>query len=893
MAESAVSAQQDGEGAVLAADRLWKRYENTDVLRDASVRFYGGEVHAIVGENGAGKSTLAKILTGETAPSAGRVVLRGRPVSFHSPADAMAAGIACVYQDLTLLDNLNIGENVLLGIEPTRSVRWLDREAFSTKAGAALSSVGLSEDPGDPISGMQIGRQALVEVAKWRPRAGTVLILDEPTSALGPEETDLLFSAISELREQGVAIIYISHRLWEIERLADVATVLRDGEIVGTLTGGEITSRGLIELMVGQRYETVAMAASAGCLDDLPPTLEVRSLRGLRFRGISFSVRAGEIVGIAGQVGSGAESLAETLAGWREPLSGQVFCGGARVAAGKPRSARRAGLVFLPADRKVDGLAQTRPAWENIAAGAGRRAVTFGLVRRGREALSVEHAAAMARLDRRFLGRETSRLSGGQQQKVLLAQCLAAQPRVLVVIEPTRGVDVKAREEIHAALRDSCERDEMAILVTSSDSEELARICSRVLILRSGEIVEEISGSRLSRSSILEAMTSIRITGTETDDADASSGGMPDKRTLVGEKVSGRRRAGAAGPVPAAELVASTGNASRVRSRPQESPRRARWRSRVSRTSMMPVPAIAGVLLIGVVIAIGSPYFLTGSNLGDVGRQVVILALASLGEMLVILQAGIDLSVGAVITLTNLVSTFLLLHSTVAVAIVVSLAIGLLSGAICGVLVVLGLPAFLVTYAVGLVEGGLSLLWFPQSIGPTSPSFWRVASAQIGGVPISTLALLAVVGLTFAFLSRTATGRHLFATGRDLASARRSGLAVRLHVFSAYCASGLLCAAAGIYLTARVGGGLPNSGTDVTLDAIAAVMVGGASFFGGRVSVVGTAAGALLLTLIGNGIDLLHVNGFLNDDVLGVIVLVVVGSWSLARRPRRGQRVVS
>lgn len=879
----------------VSVEHVWKRYEAADVLRDVSVDFHPGQVHAIVGENGAGKSTLVKIIAGETQPTHGRLLVRGEEVHLRSPADGIARGIACVYQELTLLDNLSVPENVLLGIEPRSGGGILRRDELEERASDRLAAVGLEGIRNDRVGQLPVGLQSLIEVAKWGARAGSVLILDEPTSALRADESELLFEAVEALRANGVALIYISHRLGEVVRLADVATVLRDGAVAGALEHGAIDEDALISLMVGgERSRRQHEGPGGAAAPTRPDALTVEHLSGERFADVSLSVRPGTILGIAGQVGSGVEELSETIAGWRKPTGGFVRCRGKRCPPGNLRKARQLGLVFLPADRKVDGLAQSRLASENVAAGIRSKCARFGIVSASAERAAISAAARSARLGPELLGRDALRMSGGQQQKVLLAQCLAAEPETLVVVEPTRGVDVAAREEIHASLRDSCRERSLAVVVASSDSSELIDLCDKIAVMRSGRITEFLDAHEMTRESLLVAMSRPYEAGEIADAAVVGSGVAPDPASQPARKDVLAGRSPQRSPAPPECPVCPVSPDAALA--PGHMPRRVSaapgLRVPLSGNGALALPALLGAIAIAISLSFASPYFLTASNLGSLGREVVVLGLASLGEMLVILLAGIDLSIGAVITLTNLVSSSLLLHMSPAAAVPLSLCVGAASGILCGTGVVLGLPSFLVTYAISLIEGGVALIWFAHSVGPVPKSFWKLASASVGPVPIATIGLLVVVALLFAFLRSTALGRHWFAVGRDVVCARRSGLSVRWIIFLPYLLSGILAAAAGIFLTARVGGGLPGSGTNVTLDAIAAVMLGGASFFGGRISVAGTIFGVVVLTLVGNGLDLLHVNGFLNEVVLGVIVLLVVGSWSVARRPRRGERVL-
>lgn len=645
---------------------------------------------------------------------------------------------------------------------------------------------------------------------------------------------------------------------------------------------------------------TVDVSLTAGS-----PPLKLQSLTGQKFSDITFTLVAGEVLGIVGELGSGAEELAETIVGWRSPFSGRIEYGRSDRVNMSSRRLRKHGIIFLPGDRKVDGLALSRSVRENIVAPTLASCRRWGLLSKKVIRRVSERAASEALVGTNLLEVETGRLSGGQQQKVLLAQCLAANPKVLIALEPTRGVDVYSRAEIHETLRRMCREHGVAVLVVSSDTRELVEISDRILVMAAGQIVGEVSEPSLGEAHLIEAMSSGERTRGHIlgHEVDTQLNGV-----AMAEPIASDHPVGISSP--GEELGSSTSNHESqelavVKRQPDRHERkfsiganhRGLWKERrqtLSRSLLGApwVPGILGVLLLGTTLSFTSRFFFTTVNAGDLGRQVVVLALASLGEMLVILVAGIDLSIGAVVTLTNLVSTVLLMRESSTIAVSLSLAIGLLSGALCGSLVLTGLPSFLVTFAVGLIEGGLALLWFPNSVGPAPRSFWKLASARLGPVPTATIALALLFIAVFVILRFTKPGRHLVASGRDPIAARRNGLHVRSLIFSAYCGSGILAAAAGIFLTARVGGGLPGSGNDIPLDAIAAVMLGGASFFGGRVSVLGTLAGVIVLTLVGNGLDLLHVNAFFNDVVLGVVLLLVVGGASLARRPRRGARLV-
>ena len=829
---------ESASGVVIAVEGVNKTYSSGRALGDVTISCRAGEVRALLGENGAGKSTLVKIISGALRPDSGTVLLRGEPVALRSPIDALRRGVGVVYQELTLLDNLRAGENVLLGQEPvfpTGVLRLSDLWRTSEKF---LRVVGLPHRATAPIGAMPIAQKQLLEVAKAISRQLSVLILDEPTSALGQEESKALFALIGMLKQRGLAIIYISHRLEEVLSLADTITVLKDGVVVADVAASGVDESDLIRFMVGHDVATrtpdVAVSSAAGA-----PALETQALCGQGFADVSFAVQRGEVLGVAGLLGSGAIDFAMALVGERQTVSGEILRAGRQVNIRNPGDARRHGVVYAPEDRKRDGLALGRTAAENISMGVLKSVHHFGVLSLGEERKLVAKSASDVALAERLLDRECRFLSGGQQQKVLLARCLASRSDVFVVAEPTRGVDVGARSEIYAIIHRLADEGK-AIVVVSSDTREIEELCDRVLVFGAGRIIGELSGRAINRATVMAAVSR----GAETSDAPPS-----------------------------------------IRRSDTQSQRLARHLTMALSAAF---PAIA-LLLISAVFAVSSRYFLTGQNFEGLARQIVVLGLASVGQMMVILTGGIDLSIGATATLANLVSAQLLLSQSAAVAAPAALAVGALIGAVNAALVRWRFPPFLATYAVSLVLAGLSLAWFPQSVGPVPKYFWALSNAQIGPVPIATLLMLAIYGAAWFVLWRTALGRHLFAFGRDGESARLSGVRPTRILMTAYVTSGVAAAMVGVFLSARIGGGLPHSASGLELDAIAAVMLGGASLFGGRVTIGGTLAGVAVLTVIANGFNLMRIDPFYTGILRGFVMLAVVGIWALAQQRSANQ----
>lgn len=490
---------------LLAVRQVSKRFAGVTALRDVSVDFQRGEVHAVIGENGAGKSTLMKILAGVLPPDAGGLWLDGQRLELHSVQQALAAGIALIHQELNLADNLDVGANIFLGREPTwwgliRS-RQIDQDARHY-----LQLVGLDVDPGRLVGSLTVGKQQLVEIAKALSVNARVLIMDEPTSSLSQHEAENLFRVMESLRGRGVTIIYISHRLSEIEQLADRVTVLRDGRHAGELAGGDITHDAMVPLMVGreisQYYARVDHPIGA-------PVLEVRKLRTAAWpqHELNLTVGAGEMVGLAGLVGAGRTELLEAIFGIVPPLAGEVRVGGRPLATGDCRRAIAAGVALVPEDRKQQGLILEQSIRQNIALPSlarHQRAGGFCNFRQARQ--DARRMSSELNIKAPSDHQPVQFLSGGNQQKVVLAKWLAMEPRVLLLDEPTRGVDIGAKQEIYRLMEALAERG-VAILFVSSELEEVLSMSDRVLVMHAGRITGQLPRAELSEERIMQLAT--------------------------------------------------------------------------------------------------------------------------------------------------------------------------------------------------------------------------------------------------------------------------------------------------------------------------------------------------------------------------------------------------
>jgi ribose transport system ATP-binding protein len=467
---------------LLTMTGVGKSFGQVAALRDVDFALETGEVHALVGENGAGKSTLMKILAGVQPPDAGRMVLAGDPVRFASVNEAQSRGVIMVYQELALVPTLSVAENLFLGRLP----KLVAHRALHRRASTLLAQVELDLDPDREVSRIGIGEKQLVEIARALAREGRILVLDEPTAALSSSETERLFGIIAKVKASGVAIVYISHRLEEVFRIADRVTVLRDGRLVGTRVVADTTPDEIVQLMVGKsvrRYERAQRATER--------TLGTFRASGPGLEPVTIRLQAGEIVGLAGVIGSGRERILPTLFG----LEGTASWTGASPEDGgvlrSPRDAIRAGIVLVPSDRKAQGLVMDLSVQENVSLATLPRLQRLGFMDGPRERAQTRHWIDRLSLRPPQPHKPVRELSGGNQQKVVVAKALATEPSVLLLDEPTRGVDVGARAELYDVI-DGLSKGGLGLLLSSSDTEELLGLSDRILVFRGGRVTAEL-----------------------------------------------------------------------------------------------------------------------------------------------------------------------------------------------------------------------------------------------------------------------------------------------------------------------------------------------------------------------------------------------------------------
>jgi ribose transport system ATP-binding protein len=488
---TSTKAGPSSERPILEVRQICKSFPGVRVLKSVNLSIWPGEVHAFMGENGAGKSTLMKILAGAYQPDSGEIVLDGQPVQFRTPHEARLAGIGIIYQELTVAPNLTVSGNVFLGSELKHFGFIKDTAQMDRKTQEVLDRLGARFKATQRAAHLAVAEQQQVEIARALFYKSRVLVMDEPTAALSDRETDRLFEVVRQLRSEGMAIIYISHRMAEVYELADRLSVLRDGEYVGELQRPEFSAAKVIEMMVGRRLEDFYEHTkhSAGRV-----VLEVKNMSdGDRVKSANFQLRQGEVLGLAGLVGAGRTELARLIFGADKRKSGEVHLDGKKLEINQPKDAIRAGIGYVPEDRKLQGVFLQMSSGENITMNILGRCATAGVLdfRKLTDRANVEVKAMRVRTA--SLKQRAGGLSGGNQQKLLLARWLEINPRVLILDEPTRGVDVGAKAEIYVLIQQLLEKG-MAVLFISSELPEIVGVCDRVLVMREGEITGEVGG---------------------------------------------------------------------------------------------------------------------------------------------------------------------------------------------------------------------------------------------------------------------------------------------------------------------------------------------------------------------------------------------------------------
>ena len=839
--------------------RASKRFGGTVAIEDVSFDLIRGETLALLGENGAGKSTCVKILGGVYRPDAGTVLIDGEPADWHSPLDPQRHGVAVMHQHPNLFGDLTVVENLFVGHMPRTKLGVIDQPRMRREAQILIDAVGLSCSPDATLNRLRVSEQQLVEIARALSRNAKVLIMDEPTAALSQREVERLFEVVGDLKGRGVAMMFVGHRMEEIYRIADRIAVLRDGHLVASEAASDLDPGHAIQLMIGRSLSTIypARLRKRGKV-----ALEVEHLsRAGTFADVSFKVHGGEIVGLGGLVGSGRTEIARVLFGIDQRSVGAIRVDGVDVSFGSPDEAMRAGIAYLSEDRLGQSLIMDFSVLFNASLPVIDRASLAGIVLRQRETALVAPHLHRLRLRYRSYTQPVKTLSGGNQQKVVLSKWLATAPRILVLDEPTQGIDVQAKVEVHTMIAELASHG-LAILLISSELPELIGMCDRMMVMREGRVTATFEAGDVDQERIIRAATDAH----HAADRDRSD-----------HDISGA----APGAADSAKSTAAMGRATDAGSL-------LLFGGLLPKREFGLVCAMAAVT---IPVAAINPRMLSASNLTAIAMDAALLMIVAGAQMLIILTRNIDLSVASVIGLTAYVSaSFMHLHpeAPVVAGVAVACAVGLACGLLNGVVVTVGnVPAIVVTLGTLAVFRGIdSLITGGKQISADQvPQSWLdLTGTRIAGIP--TVVVIAVVTLVLLSLALRllAVGREFYAIGSNPEGAVQIGIRRAVLVLAAFVISGLLAGFDGALWASRYATIDARVATGFELTVIAAVVVGGVAIRGGAGSVLGVALGSVLLLVIQNGLTLARVDPLWLQGVYGLVILIAVAVDALVGR---------
>lgn len=807
---------------------IFKYFSGVPALRDVTVEFRAGEVHAILGENGAGKSTLMNIISGALRPDEGEISVAGEHIAVMTPEVAARQGIAICFQHPAILEDLSVVENLRVALPASI---FAGRSA-SDVAQDLLNGVGLDVPLRRRAADLTVSQKHLLEIAKALALKPRVLILDEPTAALDQDATDMLFARVRAAVQQGTAVIYITHRLAEIRQIAHRVTVLRDGRVRGSALAAEIADADLVNLIVGRTLEAAFPPKSARSSPEI-----AFSARGLTAKGVtnvSFEVPRGQIIGVAGVTGNGQAELMRVLAGLL-PAQGSILLRGRSLSPGELLKE----AAFMPSDRHVEGVASGLTVRENATFSALEKFSTFGIVSSRREREQVKTTFGGLAVKTPGLEAPILSLSGGNQQKVVMARALLADPRLIIADEPTQGVDVGARFEIYRILREVSEAG-TPVIVNSSDAVELEGLCDKVIVMSRGQVVETLTGDDVKEERIVAAAVKAEAHGHDAKQGPAVSGSRGLRHFLQSDNA------------PALPLALVT-------------------------------------VLLGLYVFSQNANFLSAYNVYNILLLATALGFVALGQTVALLVGGIDLSVGPLAGFLVVVASFFINDDKSAAMIlagfVLMFAGAFIVGGVNGILIRYGnFTAIAATLAMYIALQGMSFLLRDNPDGYINFTVTDWINWQWGPFPVAFLVLATVaIGAEYV-LRATRTGWRLRAVGSDEDAARRLGIKVNRTFISAYIASSLFTALGAVMLMTQIGVGDPRQGINYTLSSITAVVLGGTSLTGGRGTFIGTVLGAVLLTEVLNAVTFLGLTQTYQYLFQGILIMVAALIYSTVRR---------
>jgi len=815
---------------LLAISDVTKSFPGVKALDRVNFDVRAGEVHGLVGENGAGKSTLMAIASGTRIADQGTVVLDGYRVS-GEPEEAREKGLAIVRQEPLLMPDLTVVENIYLGVPEPLRPRIRDMKAFAEKALLQWSG-DTNIDVQSRVDSLSPEKKFIIEIVKALACEVKVLILDEPTEHLGAADVQRLFERIRAIAKSGAAVVYISHRLKEVQEIADRLTVLRDGRSLGTYEAHGLSEDEIITLIVGTSPGAEFPSKSTTRTSKSEEVLSVRKLSGQGFRDVSLTMTRGEIVGLAGIEANGQREFIRSMAGLNRS-EGSITLNGKAVTVHSAPAALSAGFSYLPGDRHREGIVASLSVRENFSIRSLAQDIRGLFINRTSEAERSLDAIRAFAIKTPTIETPIDSLSGGNQQKVVLASVLASRPKLLLADEPTQGVDVGARMEIYKILRETADSG-VPIMIVSSDAAEIAGLCDQVMIFSRGTIVERLTGHEVTENNITAAVlksTSIR------DHSETMASGF------------WKWAAGDAAPI---------------------------------------VMLAAVILAMGVVAAILNPTYLSPRSLTGMMTQVATLAVVAYGQQLLMLVGGIDLSVGPLMGLVQVLASFFLFKNAGldtqllgwVIMVVAMIAVGIVN---FGLIELIRLHPLVATLATYMGIQAVSLMLRPLPKGMINLDILDDISIKVSFIPVAFV-VVACAGVLLEFvLFKNKLGIFIRGHGSRPEAARIAGISPRRTRLIAYVGCSIFAGAAGILMMGQVGVGDPHAGVGYTLASIASIVIGGASLFGGRGSFVGALFGAVFIIQINQVTAFIRLNVAWSEFLLGAMILGAVALYSKSR----------
>lgn len=807
---------------------ITKRFGGVVALSNVSVDIYPGEVHAILGENGAGKSTLMNIISGVFRPSSGTIEFNGEVIAAMTPERSAALGVSISFQHPAVLDDLSVLENLRVALPPHVFATGNPEET----ARAMLEDVGLHVALHLRADSLTVAQKHLLEIAKALATRPPVLILDEPTAALDQDASEMLFARIRNVVANGTAVIYITHRLAELRQIAHRVTVLRDGRLEGGALVSDVSDHDLLGMIVGR---SLASAFPPKCADAAPViNLAVQGLSGRAFHDVSFAVGRGQIIGIAGVEGNGQSAVMRALAGL-EPWKGEVRLNDTPLSAAEVK----AKTAYMPSDRHLEGIIADLTVRENATFSALEQFSTLGILSRRKELDAVGQAFGALAVKTPGLDAGILSLSGGNQQKVVMARALMSKPSFILADEPTQGVDVGARFEIYRILREVSQSG-TPVIVNSSDAAELEGLCDVVIVMSRGRVVETLRGPDITEGRIVGAAVNAQshVDGVGAKAAQTAGRGL---------------------------------------------------RHFIQSDNATVVPLAAVIVMLGLYVFGQNANYLSAFNLSNILLLATALGFIALGQTIALLMGGIDLSVGPLAGFLVVIASFFINDGqspqTIALGFALMFLAALVVGTINGLLIrFANFTPIAATLAMYIGLQGLSFVLRDGPGGYISFAVMDTIGWKLGPLPVAFIVLVIVALLAEFILRKRRLGWQFRAVGSHEESARRMGIRVNRVIIGGYIAVSLFTALGAIMLMVQIGVGDPAQGVNYTLGSITAVVLGGTSLRGGRGTFIGTVMGAVLLTEVLNAVSFLGLSQTYQFVFQGALILAAALIYSTARK---------